>query len=291
MDSRAEGTQESNPETKSIQADSPEPCSQKHMDLSATCLARIPGSVNSMGLFNRLPRELRDMIYEEVLGNQFLYISWFQPRRGNGYFAIADKSGRSKGKLALLKTCRDIYIEAIAIFYSTTTFAFGFNVHTDTPRGFLHVIPSQYLGIITSICVSYAPHSRLTDSWDPSVRTKNWMEMWLFIAWHMPMLKDVTVKLGGRNDWVRYLMNPSSKGFQEWFLPMAVGTEKLKIGVYLRIEFEDAHFKRRVLEDMSDLFEAIRRFGGSEPKECISSYNNILVDRCTRFLMKDFIVQ
>ena len=192
-----------------------------------------------MGLFNRLPRELRDIIYEEVLGHQCLYISWFQPRRGNGYFGIADRSARRKGKLALLKTCRYIYIEAISVFYSTNTYAFGFNMHTNTTKNFFHAIPSQYLGIITSIYVAYNPYSNLTNRGNPSVRTKNWLSMWCSIITAMPMLKDVTVKLGGREDWVRYLMNPQSKGFQEWFLPMAIVTDKLRTRVYLRIEFEE----------------------------------------------------
>lgn len=258
MDSRTKGTQESNPETKSIRADSPNPCPQNRMDLSATCLARIPGSENSMGLFDRLPRELRDMIYEEVLGNQFLYISWFQPRRGNGYFGIADRSARRNGKLALLKTCRDIYIEAIPIFYSTNTFAFGFNMRTNTPLGFFHAIPPQYLGIITSICVSYDPYSRLTE-WYPSERKENWIRMWTTIATAMPMLKDVTAKFGGSENWSQYFRETESEPWEEWFQSIELAAPQFN---YRRLKWtpKDFEFKldrERTWENLKTLLRAI----------------------------------
>lgn len=216
-----------------------------------------------MGLFNRLPRELRDMVYQEVLGNDFLFLSWFQPRGGNGYFAIADRSARSKGKFALLKTCRNIYVEAIPILYSSNTFGFAFNMHTNTPHGFFHAIPSQYLATITSIyiaCKDYR-YSTFKNSWYSSVRKEHWIKMWSTIATEMPMLKDVKVKFGETRTWCRYLREPGSKGWMEWFHSMAFATPKLGSGVLLRFEIE-VNGKWKVLETMSDLLEAIRRFFG-----------------------------
>ena len=199
-----------------------------------------------MGLFNRLPRELRDMVYEQVFGNDFVYLSWFQPHRGSGFFGTADRSAhRRKGNVAFLRTCRNVYVEAIRVLYSTNTFGFGFNMHTNTPHGFFLAISSQHLAIITSVYIAYNPYSILTDLWNPSERTENWTTMWATIATEMQMLKDVSVKLGSRENWGRYLKEPGSDSWEEWFHSMACATPKLEIGGLLRFEF-DVDGTRRV---------------------------------------------
>ena len=235
MNHRIEDTQNSNPEIKPKEADPPKPFLQKRMDLSKTCLARIPGSEETMGLLNQLPRELRDMIYEEVLGNDLVYLSWFQPFKDR----FANSRGhRLKGKAALLRTCRSVYVEAIRVLYSTNTFGFDFDMHTNTRYGFFRAIPSQHLAIITSMYIAYHPFTVLTQ-WSPSERKENWTRMWATIATEMQMLRIVTVRLGDRGDWDRYLREPGSEGWEEWFNSMACVTSKLEeIGRLLRFVFE-----------------------------------------------------
>ena len=80
--------------------------------------------------------------------------------------------------------------------------------------------------------------------------------MWTTIAPEMPMLKDVTVKFGGRENWGRYLREPGSRGWGEWFHSMACATPKVGFRRSLTREF-DLDGKRRVLEKMTDLLEAI----------------------------------
>ena len=69
--------------------------------------------------------------------------------------------------------------------------------------------------------------------------------MWATIATEMQMLKDVSVRFGGRENWGRYLKEPGSEGWEEWFHSMAGATPKLEIGGLLRFEF-DVDGTRRV---------------------------------------------
>ena len=190
MNRRIEDTQNSNPGTKTKRADTPKPFPQKRMDLSSTCLTRIPESEETMGLFNRLPRELRDMVYEEVLGNDLVYLSWFQPYND---MSANLRRHRRKGKVAFLRTCRNIYLEAIRVLYSINTFGFDFNLFTNSPHGFLSAIPSQRFAIITSLYIAYDPFNVLSQ-WNPSKRKENWTRMWADIAKEMQMLKIVYCK-------------------------------------------------------------------------------------------------
>ncbi len=258
-----EDTQNSNSETKPELADPPKALARKRRNLSVTCLDRIPGSENSMGLFNRLPRELRDMIYEEVLGGDFVHFSWIQEHKRYIYSDNTDRSviytgNRRNGKVALLRTCRNIYVEAIHVLYSTNTFGFGFNRHTNTPCGFFHAISSQRLAIITSIHI--ACHALTIFSlWTRSEAKENWTKLWATIATEMQMLKDVTVSFGGGEDWVQYLREPGSEDWEEWINCMACARPILKIGGLRRFELE-VNGTRRVLENQRGDLEAVREY-------------------------------
>ena len=219
-----------------------------------------------MGLFNRLPRELRDMVYEEVLGNDCVHLSWIQEHKRFVYYDSANGSViyagyRRKSKVALLRTCRSVYVEAIRVLYSTNTFGFDFNRHTNTSYGFFHAVPPQRVAIITSIHI--ACHA-LTIFELNSLRTRseakeNWAKLWATIATEMEMLKDVTVSFGDGEDWVRYLREPGSTDWEEWVNCMACVRPILKIGGLRRLELE-VNGTRRVLERQSGDLEVVREY-------------------------------
>ena len=138
-------------------ANTARPLSRKRRALPTMTANRTPlgDSNGSIGLFNRLPRELRDLIYAEVLGNDVVRIWWDWERYA--HFDSADPSVKSRytlsrSNVSFLGTCRQIYIEAIGVLYRTNTFGFAWGVRDIELLGyFFRTICSHRLASITSV--------------------------------------------------------------------------------------------------------------------------------------------
>jgi hypothetical protein len=135
----------------------PLPCKRRAFSTTTMDGTPLGDSKGSIGLFHRLPRELRDLIYAEVLGNDVVHIWWSCDRERYAHFDSADPSVKSRytlsrSKVSFLRTCRQIYIEAIGVLYTTNTFGFAWGVTYLEPHGyFFHTIRLHRLASITSV--------------------------------------------------------------------------------------------------------------------------------------------
>jgi hypothetical protein len=173
-------------------------------------------------LLTRLPVELRIMIYEEVLGHSILHVVSLPGRMGVYKCPIpypADSDYRrtciplkrtfstdgvrhpflpaSMGELypkrsfpisqlPLLQTCRQIYVEAIDILYSTNTFDFE---HPEYFIWFVRTIRPSKLATISSLQIMWHP---------ATYDLRQWSDMCAIISTQMLGLKYLSVWL---SDW------------------------------------------------------------------------------------------
>lgn len=167
-------------------------------------------------LLARLPFEIREEIYNYVLGSNLVHIV----RKGcylahvrcyplwrsdlvRGCRPAAARTchdrapllaSTANGNLALLQTCRQIYIEAVHAMYARNTFDFD---HQDLFLLFSRSILPQRLAHIRSLELHLeVTNIKNTFAWiNPA--PNSWKLMWTIIAEDMPALKHLRVGLVG----------------------------------------------------------------------------------------------
>ena len=191
-------------------ANDPKKVSRRRRRLSTS--ARFGSNVDC-ALLSRLPIELRLEIYTYVLGGNLLHI--FQvPRRlahkcchgtpSKGYFRsccpTTQRNNVRKGyggpfssaNIALLQTCRQIYLEAINVLYTTNIFDID---HLQTLIYLSRSIPPQHFATISKLNVSWPvtydiiPYHRQIDS------INDWERFCHVVATKMPGLRHLKVSL------------------------------------------------------------------------------------------------
>ncbi|OCK73960.1 hypothetical protein K432DRAFT_387092 [Lepidopterella palustris CBS 459.81] len=170
--------------------------------------------------FQKLPLELRRMVYAEALGGKVVHFTSL-PRRRLGHF-LCREAGQGRGTkreggwgcacrindsrvykrmdgmvLALLLTCRQAYSESIEFLYTHTTFSILYTPHL------LHLsllLPAPRLSSIRTLCIRW--HIRglpyYTRPGRPGVAfpedTAHWQRLWQIIA-NLQGLRDLYVVL------------------------------------------------------------------------------------------------
>ncbi|MCJ1460217.1 hypothetical protein MMC28_010596 [Mycoblastus sanguinarius] len=174
----------------------PKPLPRKRRALS---LSKGSAPVSEIGLLSRLPYEIRQMVYVNVLGNKIIHLIHIAAKRRVGhvdyklfdmpeYYANPGLNGLPNGKLALVKTCRQVYVEAIDILYKTNTFGIFNCNNLATYTYFSQTIRPERLASITSMYIINQGNSFY-------FKGPNWTLLWEDIATKMPGLKDVKVRI------------------------------------------------------------------------------------------------
>lgn len=172
--------------------------------------AREPSSA---GLFGKLPFEIRHIIYTYALGGDLLHLTHTAVQKEVGYHACQESQpyfhhyhtvGRPlpSHRLCLLKTSRQIYIEASPVLYGTNTFGI-FGAHNlPVFCEFARTIRKECLAAITSIYINCQADGCVSNEWTTSYSAghamaflQNWTQAWELISTQMPALKDLKVQL------------------------------------------------------------------------------------------------
>ena len=164
----------------------------------------------------KLPLEIRLAIYKYVLGGHLLHLVQIPRRIAHVRCRYDDKSDSSRScrpstlmplngmlrsvssaDLALTKTCRQIYVEALPILYTSNVFDVN---HPSTFRFFTRSILAQRLAAITSMHLCFSL-SEMKPRYGYKSRPahlafqRDWKKSWHVIAKEMPGLRDLDVVL------------------------------------------------------------------------------------------------
>ena len=192
--------------TRKFGASIPKPIPLRRRALSIT-RQQHANTNNSAGLFSRLPYELRHIIYLHVLGNKMFPLVHIPTERRIGHFDCSTpsrghnthyrhKKSPSKGKLALMMTCRQIYIESSHLLYSSNTFAVIGLENLVIFSWFSRTIRAGRLASIASLYIQI----QFEDQDDLSIYSfwREWVQLWDIIVTRMPGLRDITVRASKR---------------------------------------------------------------------------------------------
>ena len=197
--------------------------------------------MSGLGVFGKLPYELRRMIYMYILGSHVVDLTYEKRRRKVHHFCCSlnnatidshglppkchrdsnsQKGRRAGGKLSLLKTCRAIYIEACPLLYSTNTFGIFGIENLQTLLYFEKTVRPWKLALVSRLDIHVAAdwNSR-SDSVGYPLYGQIWKEMWDVIANKMTGMRYVTVRLKiseWMNEWMMLGVEPT----EEWVRPM-----------------------------------------------------------------------
>lgn len=203
-------------------------------------------------LLNKLPLELRLQIYEYVLGGNLLHLIQIPRRIAHvrcRALHVPDHSRQcrpasrmplhpwlrtiSSANLALLKTCRQIYIEAIDILYTTNTFDIN---HLSTFISFSQTIRSQRLGAITSLHMYWDLGYNFV-RYGSKKNYQDWNTFWHVVATQMPGLRDLDICL--KRGFQLLPITPSH--YEPWVSPMCEvrGLRSVEIEIGLGMHEEE----------------------------------------------------
>ena len=162
-----------------------------------------------------LPLEIRQLIYQFVLGGNTFHISDVPMETRIAYwygeyshlipyhthlFGItpSDKKSHINGMLNLLRTCHQIYSEAVESLYRENTFAFYGDARLILFLKFTNKIPTQRLGDISSLhfdvqADSFEPR-KAAHIWHTQGEA-GWIQQWDIITNKMIRLRRVEIKL------------------------------------------------------------------------------------------------
>ena len=190
-----------------LKATIPKPLPRRRRALSVTKDDDITGK---MGLIGRLPYELRHMVYVYAIGGRLLHIVHVPLQRRMGHTEGKHDVDEdhyypyhpSDGKISLLQTCRQIYIEASHVLYATNTFSGLYDcsliesfAYPDTKfyAFFFPTIHPERLKTISSMTIDCrAPW--LTPSQYPYL-SKQWRPLCKTVATRMQGLKHFEINL------------------------------------------------------------------------------------------------
>lgn len=168
--------------------------------------ARILGPQSQCTFLNRLPGEIRNTIYLLLLGDRRLcvyqkglanarkltHVEWSREQA----FAAGEKP-RPNNKLNFLQTCRQIYLEAGNILYTTNAFLQPVGARNDIQvfNHFAKTISPSCLALITRLHI-YCKVDRFEPShYHASAMFKLWETMWAIISQKMSGLRHLTLQL------------------------------------------------------------------------------------------------
>ncbi|KAL8782303.1 MAG: hypothetical protein Q9213_005497 [Squamulea squamosa] len=167
-------------------------------------------------LLSRLPLELRQEIYTYVIGGSLVHVL----RKGKHLAHVRCKrqtetdferycrphasytchSGMStlgstaNGNIALLRTCRQVYVEAVEIMYAQNTFEFD---HQDLFLLFSWNTLPQRLETIRHLHLNCREDSFSSSFFKVEFGSSSWIMMWQHIKEDMPGLKHLRVRILG----------------------------------------------------------------------------------------------
>ena len=175
----------------------------------ALSISKDEGVIRSMGLLGRLPYELRHMVYVYAVGDCTLHITHVPAQRRMGHtndhrydddVSYQSPHHPCNGKVALLRTCRQIYIEASHILYATNTFSViaGLYRNGDYPntKAFSYFFPTirpERLATISSIAIECWSSEMV--SMRHACDSKHWRFLCNTMATRMPGLKQLKIQL------------------------------------------------------------------------------------------------
>ena len=192
-------------------------------------LLSIPRPLSPCHFLAKLPLEIREEIYKYVVGGNLVHIvrkgdklahvrcAFDRPwdlfrecRRAAArtcYDDVPTLAFTANGNVALLRTCRQIYTEAVNIMYKHNSFDFD---HQDLFLFFSRSILPQRLAQIRRLELNLdIINIKKSFPWiEPA--PNSWSLMWSVIGKHMPGLRHLSVQLGGEygrpypdmdNDW------------------------------------------------------------------------------------------
>ncbi len=218
----------------------------------------------NMGMFNRLPYELRYMIYVAAIGNRVLQIIHVpsQKRIGHVDYHLTDPKPiltvRTKpypltGKTSLLKTCRQIYVEAARVLYTTNTLTGLYYAHHWTQyTQFLPTVRTERLASIMSLYIVSPAY--ITGPMSQSSAPNHWCSFCDVMATEMPGLRHLEILLDGA-DGANLPLNPEEQWVKALLVINGLQTFKLDIEPHfgvptLRPEYRDrAQWLNRHLEE------------------------------------------
>jgi hypothetical protein len=203
---------------------------QRELSFSETHLA----AQQHCAFFAKLPVELRFKIYKFVLSYSIIHTLALRRRMAHAKCSANKESDieraclpqdheyicrhpiwsddepwnpvtLSRADLALLRTCRQIYVEAINILYSSNTFDFA---TAESFNSFARTILSRRLAVITSLAIGFfdifeTPRRILRGPPETSYPQlyidleQDWDLMWNIIKTQMPSLRELRVVLFG----------------------------------------------------------------------------------------------
>lgn len=180
---------------------------RKRRALSATRLFNVQSKCTFL---TRVPGEVRNIIYLLVLGNRRLGICDRGPGPWRSRIRHLEIPPRQKGftdnvsflptnKLAMLQTCRQIYLEAVDILYTTNHFQMLQMQDMKVFTQFMQSISPTRLASITNLTLVanieyFEPLHPLASN-----MFKHWRKMWATISLYMSALRYLTLYL--RNLW------------------------------------------------------------------------------------------
>lgn len=152
--------------------------------------------------FNRLPRELRDIVYNyAVVHDNGISIVLTELDGDHIVVNAAKPSGSPRNaSLALAMVCRQFHLETIDLYYARNTFYFPF--HETGPlalQTFLHSITDKHRKLLTNL-IFEAPHTEL-DIQAPIPQfpfEDRWHTIFREILWSDPRLLPNPITINGR---------------------------------------------------------------------------------------------
>lgn len=216
----------------------------------------VSQKATNAGLFDRLPFEIRHLIYVYALGGELLHLTRTAASKEMGYHASQlsqpylhhyHTAGRHspKHRLCLLKTCRQIYIEASPVIYSANTFGISGAHNLPVFCEFSRKIRKDCLNSITSIYINCQADDYVSSNVrarsSPIERRGNvflqdWKQTWEILATHMPGLKDLKVRLikpylpqlnfALEEDWVKPMLRVRGLRTFGFDLAQGIGSEE-----------------------------------------------------------------
>ncbi|KAL8745097.1 MAG: hypothetical protein Q9190_002744 [Brigantiaea leucoxantha] len=188
-----------------------------HQNLSTTSISKDKNQ--DCLLIRRFPLEIRRIIYQHVVGGDTICLS-VVPFRMSGHTTherlpnrrlhpstertrfdlTRAPSGFIPRRTALLKTCRQIYVEAIDLMYSANVFIIS-DPHIFLK--FIRTIPTQRIDAIQQLCIIYAFTFATGSVHECFARTtlKEWTDFWAAVL-NMHDLRYLKVQLEQGEDGV-----------------------------------------------------------------------------------------
>ncbi|KAL8743659.1 MAG: hypothetical protein Q9190_004017 [Brigantiaea leucoxantha] len=213
-------------------------------------------------LLNRLPPELRRNIYIHLFGRNTIHIANLGKRLAH---VRCNSDGRdpdrmcypaaqfynaqryivpiSNGNIALLKTCRQIYVEAIDILYSSSTFDFD---RIRTLFDFIHSLRSQRLAAVQTMNINLGSYNLCFSNSCWLEYLECWPVIISTIATHMTALKTLNIAIMGYDLNIKEFHN--DRNCSDWILSLLQAQHKKRFNLEVTIEKDESSEKPSWLE-------------------------------------------